>query len=150
MCKNARNSKHIPVPDLTTLLANPISSASLAVIGRPVKMTSRARDRPISCGSLTVPPSNRGTPVEFKQNMHISSNKIILIHDPMTLVSRTHHKQACIYNNVTFTIKKSHLIKTSHFDLLPKMVHCNTIGVVQDLHILEVHIVLSANNVMVD
>lgn len=53
---------NIPVPVGTTLLARPMSSASFAVTGRPVRTKSRARDKPIKAGSRTVPPSTSGTP----------------------------------------------------------------------------------------
>ena len=50
------------VPQETTRLAKPHSWASLAFIGLPVKMRSIALENPTSAGSLTVPPSIKGTP----------------------------------------------------------------------------------------
>lgn len=51
----------------TTRLARPISYASGAATGRPVRIMSSARLVPISRGSRTVPPSIRGTP-QRRQN----------------------------------------------------------------------------------
>lgn len=56
----------LPCPSGTTLLASPYASASCAPMGRPVKIRSRALDRPMSRGSLTVPPSISGTPARNK------------------------------------------------------------------------------------
>lgn len=72
ICKMSNNSwekingSHWPEPVSHTLLTNPISKASLALTSRPVSIRSRARDKPISFGSRTVPPSTNGTPVTVK------------------------------------------------------------------------------------
>lgn len=58
---------YTPVPVATILLASPISNASLADTGRPVRIRSRARDSPMRAGRRMVPPSIRGTP--YKQEM---------------------------------------------------------------------------------
>lgn len=44
----------------------PIWWASLAFTFLPVSMRSRALERPINAGSLTVPPSINGTPTQQK------------------------------------------------------------------------------------
>src|SRR6516164_617104 len=49
-------------PGGTTRSTRPIASASAAGTARPVRIRSRARPRPISRGSRTVPPSISGTP----------------------------------------------------------------------------------------
>ena len=59
-------------------MTSPISKASLALISLPVSMRSRARDSPISAGSLIVPPSIRGTPVLEHSYMVISQVLILL------------------------------------------------------------------------
>ena len=49
-------------PAGTTRSTRPIASASRAGTGRPVRIRSSARPRPIRAGSRTVPPSISGTP----------------------------------------------------------------------------------------
>jgi len=55
------------VPQATKRLARPHSNASRALMARPVSIKSRARDSPTKACSRTVPPSNKGTPVDKNQ-----------------------------------------------------------------------------------
>ena len=73
----------VPVPSGTILLANPNWRASWADISLPVRIRSRARDKPISLGSRIVPPSRRGTP--GKRNGRQTHERIMRKSDIMVL-----------------------------------------------------------------
>ncbi len=62
------------LPDGTTRLARPQSSASRAGTARPVRIMSAARDAPMSRGSRTVPPSISGTPQRRQKTPKVASS----------------------------------------------------------------------------
>lgn len=68
-CSAARRAS----PGGTSRLASPMSYASEAGTGRPVRIMSMARLSPIRRGSRTVPPSTRGTPQRLQNTPKTAS-----------------------------------------------------------------------------